>query len=380
VSKFTQLTLIQFRNYRQAVFDFNQQIIGIAGPNGSGKTNLLDAIYYLCFTRSYFARPDSKNALQGSDGFRLEGQVRISVAPAKENKISILNDAVSTTDADQLLCIVRPGGKKEFLFNQLAYERFSQHIGRLPAVMIAPDDNQLITGGSEERRKFIDTILSQTDADYLQHLILYNKILQQRNALLKSRQPLSQISAVLSVLDQQLCHEAAPLFEKRKACLKILLPAVLQKYLVIAGKEEGLQIEYNSPLFSGKLETILKNSLSSDLQLQRTTKGVHRDDLDISLDGLPFKVLASQGQRKSLLFALKLASYDYIAAEKNVIPVLLLDDVFEKLDQDRMINLLRQVTEQTDGQIFITDTHAERLHSAFEQLQKDFQLIELSGK
>ncbi|GAB3350478.1 DNA replication and repair protein RecF [Arachidicoccus ginsenosidivorans] len=394
MSKFTRLTLIQFRNYQQAAFDFKQQIIGIAGPNGSGKTNLLDAIYYLCFTRSYFARPDSKNALHGTEGFRLEGEVAIADTAHKayqdivgDGDVKDDKDVKETKDAalttltkpirDQLLCIVRPGGKKEFLFNQVAYDRFSQHIGRLPAVMIAPDDSQLIMGGSEERRKFIDTILAQTDPEYLQHLIHYNKILQQRNALLKSGQPLSQIQPVLSVLDQQLCHQGAPLFEKRKACLHDLLPAVLSKYQVIAGKAEGLHIKYHSALFADNLELLLKNSLGADLQMQRTTKGIHRDELVITLDGLQFKTLASQGQRKSLLFALKLASYDYIARVKQVIPILLLDDVFEKLDEDRMINLLGQVTDQAKGQIFITDTHAARLKTAFEKLEKDYQLIEL---
>lgn len=380
MSHFTHLSLIQFRNYQQAAFDFEQRIIGIAGPNGSGKTNLLDAIYYLCFTRSYFSRPDSKNALHGTDGFRLEGSVDPS---GNYNQ----QDETTPKELSHIVCIVRPGDKKEFLFDQVAYARFSEHMGRLPAVMIAPDDSSLITGGSEERRKFIDTILSQTDGQYLQNLIQYNKILQQRGALLKSAQQQtgpnhqpqsqSQIEGVLSVLDQQLCQVATPIFNARKAFLDLFIPSVLEGYTAIAGKAEPVGLSYDSHLLRDSMAHLLQNSRQRDFMLQRTTKGIHRDDLVILLEDLPFKSLASQGQRKSLLFALKLASYYYIAARKKTPPILLLDDVFEKLDAERMLNLLKQVARQLQGQVFITDTHSERLKAAFSQLDQSYQLIEL---
>lgn len=370
MSHFTRLQLIQFRNYRQAAFEFKQRIIGIAGPNGSGKTNLLDGIYYLCLTRSYFSRPDSKNALHGQTGFRLEGDVRI--APGFD--LTGTDDEVSS-----IICIVRPGDKKEFLFDQVAYERFSEHMGRLPVVMIAPDDSTLITGGSEERRKFIDTILSQTDRTYLQNLIQYNKVLQQRNALLKSNPGSGQTDSLLSVLDQQLVHFAVPLFETRKAFLADFIPMVLEGYTNIAGKPESVTLSYDSHLLTHDLATLLKETLQRDLTLQRTTRGIHRDELTMQLEALPFKSLASQGQRKSLLFALKLASYYYIAAKKSTPPILLLDDVFEKLDADRMLNLLKQVAGGLQGQVFITDTHSDRLQTAFEELGQRCQLIELTA-
>ena len=366
MSIFTSLSLVQYRNYSRASYRFDQRIVAIAGPNGSGKTNLLDALYYLCFTRSYFSRPDSKNALHGTQGFRLEAKVQ-QTGPAQ--------------NTDELLCIVRPTGKKEFLFNQAAYERFSDHIGRIPAIMIAPDDATLITGGSEERRKFTDQVLSQTDHAYLSLLIRYNKILQQRNALLKSGQSIAQIAGVLQVLDQQLNHTAQPLFEKRKVFFADFIPEVVQQYEAIAGSEakEALSLHYESQLLTADLDLLLTKSLERDLFLQRTTKGIHRDDLDITLDDQPFKSQASQGQRKSLLFALKLAAYYYIARQKNTPPVLLLDDIFEKLDQDRMLNLLSQVATRIKGQVFITDTHSSRLKAAFEQLAEPYQLIALKG-
>ena len=370
MSQFTHLSLIQFRNYQSASFSFKERIVGIAGANGSGKTNLLDAIYYLCFTRSYFSRPDSKNALHGTDGFRLEGQIK-----AIEGK----EGGALGTDIGQVVCIVRPGDKKEILVNQVGYERFSEHIGRLPAVMIAPDDSVLITGGSEERRKFIDTILSQTDAQYLSKLIDYNKILQQRNAWLKSAAHQgTQDAGLLAVLDQQLCQVAAPIYEARKAFVASFIPSVIQEYQAIAGKSEWLALHYDSPLSKNSMKALLDKNRERDFYLQRTTQGVHRDDLSISLEELPFKSIGSQGQRKSLLFALKLASYYYIAERKQNPPILLLDDVFEKLDQDRMLNLLKQVTLKLKGQVFITDTHKERLESAFEALQEPCQLIELT--
>lgn len=368
MSHFSHLSLIQFRNYRQAAFDFKQRIIGIAGPNGSGKTNLLDALYYLCFTRSYFSRPDSKNALHGAEGFRLEGCISMKgdfILPDSDSQVPIV-------------CIVRPGDKKEFLYNQVAYERFSEHMGRMPAVMIAPDDSSLITGGSEERRKFVDTILSQTDPTYLQNLIQYNKILQQRNALLKSAQGQGAAQEVLSVLDQQLCQKAEPIYEARKVFFRDFIPAAIEEYTSIAGVSENIGLSYESSLLRDNMGNLLRQSRERDFMLQRTTRGVHRDDLMITLEEFPFKSLASQGQRKSMLFALKLASYYYIAVRKNTPPVLLLDDVFEKLDADRMLNLLKQVVEQLQGQVFITDTHSERLKAAFEELGQTYQLIELT--
>lgn len=359
VSHFTNIQLTQFRNYDYRSFDFNDRVVGICGPNGSGKTNLLDAIYYLCFTRSYFSKPDARNAQHGTDGFRLEGLVQ------------------DGEQQDQLVCILRETGKKEFSINKEVYKKFSGHIGRFPCVMIAPDDAELITGGSEERRKFIDTILSQTEPGYLKQLIDYNKILAQRNSLLKNAQGQMNSSDLLSVLDEQLVRAGDPIYTTRKRFLKVFIPAVLEQYEGIAGKAEALEMTYQSPLDKGDFKQLLTQSRDKDYYRQRTTVGIHKDELLLQMEALPFKQLASQGQRKSLLFALKLAEYFFIGKVKQKPPVLLLDDVFEKLDAGRMLNLLKKVCQQLSGQIFISDTHPERLGEAMAALDQSHQLIQL---
>ena len=356
-----EISLLQFKNYTQCSFRFDKRIIGICGNNGVGKTNLLDAIYYLCFTKSYFSRSDQSNVLRGAAGFRIEGQFD--------------QDGVGTS----VVCILRPTGKKEFLADGIPYEKFSRHIGRLPCVIIAPDDIQIITGASEERRRFLDALLSQLDPVYLQDLIEYNKVLQQRNGFLKTltERRLTD-KGLLDVYDEQLVARGTRLFDRRVVFLKELLPLAARFYAQIAGAEEPLTLAYDSQLFHGQFRELLRQGLEKDLYLQRTGSGIHRDDIDIGFAGVPFKTMASQGQRKSLLFALRLAEYEILRREKGFPPMLLLDDVFEKLDEQRLHNLLDKVCLQGDGQIFITDTHPERISREMERIAADWQLITLS--
>jgi len=352
--------LVQFKNYPQRSFSFGERIIGISGNNGVGKTNLLDAIYYLCFTKSYFSKSDQQTVQTGSQGFRAEG---CFARDGKDQKV---------------VCIVRESAKKEFSLNGENYEKFSAHVGKFPCVMIAPDDVQIIAGGSEERRRFLDALISQLDAKYLQQLIEYNKILQQRNGFLKSIAERKQTDlSLLDVYDEQILPPAAYIFEQRKAWLKTILPLVNEFYARIAGIKEPLVPKYESQLLHGSFKLLLKQYRDKDILLQRTLTGIHKDDIDISLDGQPFKNLASQGQRKSLLFALKLAEYETLSKSKGFAPILLLDDVFEKLDELRMHNLLDWVCVQNQGQVFITDTHRDRISSALDKLSVMHQLIEL---
>ncbi len=359
------LSLVQFKNYQEGRFDFNQRIIGIFGKNGVGKTNLLDAIHYLCFTRSYFSRQDQINARQGEQGFRIEGEL-------------VLHDKL-----EKAVCILRETGRKEFLINDAGYERFSLHIGRYPCVIIAPDDAVLITGGSEERRKFIDSLLSQLDNTYLQQLIVYGKILQQRNSLLRSMaEQTHRDESLLDVLDEQLVAPAQYIFKKRKEFLVSFLPLVKHCYHEIAGDSvvpvpELIHLFYESELLLDDFPSLLKANRQKDLFTQRSNSGIHRDDLDIQLSSQAFKNIASQGQRKSLLFALKLAELDVLRKEKGFAPLLLLDDVFEKLDESRAANLLKKVCVENEGQVFITDTNGERLSSHLDVLGSEYQLLEL---
>jgi DNA replication and repair protein RecF len=275
---------------------------------------------------------------------------------------------------------MRETGKKEVLLDGEPYGRFSKHIGKFPCVMIAPDDVVLITGGSEERRKYIDSILSQLDEEYLQKLIEYNKVLQQRNSLLRQLAENSNNDTnLLDVLDMQLALPGQVLYEKRKTFIANLLPLVKHYYNHIAAHKEETALKYESALHKEPLARLLLQSREKDLLLQRSTAGIHKDDLDILLTGQPFKLIASQGQRKSLLFALRLAEFEVLKKVKGFSPLLLLDDVFEKLDDNRMHNLLQWVCGQNDGQVFITDTHCDRLKEALTKMKTAFSIEELKA-
>jgi DNA replication and repair protein RecF len=363
------ISLVQFKNYGQAGFDFAERITGICGLNGSGKTNLLDAIYYLCFTKSYFSGSDAQLVKKDCAGFRISG-----------NFIGAGN-----TD-HEVTAILRENGKKEVSWDGDVYPRVSAHIGKLPAVVIAPDDVEIITGGSEGRRKLADAMLCQLDEAYLNHLMAYNKILQQRNSLLKqmAENP-SMPPGVLEILDEQLAARGAFIFEKRKEVLQPFLEKATEHYSRIAGKQDDISLVYESQLSSAdqamaikdRFLLLLRQNTGRDKALQRTTSGIHRDDLQFYMMGQPFKQTASQGQRKSLLFALKLTEFEWLEKSKGFPPILLLDDVFEKLDDNRMQNLLTEVCLEKQGQVFITDTHEDRLKESLEKIRVPFGLISL---
>lgn len=357
---FQDISLFQFKNYLAQQFQFEQRIVCICGRNGIGKTNLLDAIYYLCFTKSYFVRNDQVNVLKGTEGFRIEATLNW------EN------------DQHKVTCILRENGKKEFLWDQQPYEKFAFHIGKLPCVIIAPDDIALITEGSEERRKFIDGMIAQISPDYLIDLIQYNKILAQRNSLLKSATPQTVNISLLEIYDEQLIPLGENIFAARKKFLADFLPRVGNFYQEITQVEEDITLQYQSKLFTQSLKDLIKDNQQKDILLQRTNGGIHKDDLQFSLFDQPFKQIASQGQRKSLLFALKMAEFEMLQQHKGFAPILLMDDVFEKLDEHRMHHLLEWVCKQKDSNIFITDTHVERIRSHFNQLNQSVQIIQLS--
>ncbi len=354
------LQLIQFKNYSQQTFRFEGAVTAITGANGIGKTNVLDAIHYLSFTKSYFQSGDGLNVQHGMQGFRINGTFTLS---DEELSASI---------------VLRENGKKEVNCNGAPYEKFSHHIGRFPCVMIAPDDVELIIGGSEMRRSFLDTVLSQIDAVYLKQLITYNKVVQQRNSFLKScAQTQTRNDALLDVLDDQLIAAGNYIFTTRNGFLPGFNEQVLQFYSSIAGKAEPVAVTYESKLLEQPFELLLQQSREKDYLLQRTSNGVHRDDLYFSMNDEPFKQTASQGQRKSLLFSLKLAEAEVLKQQKGFAPLLLLDDVFEKLDAERMHNLLNYVCSQFGGQVFLTDTHPQRMKTAFAEMNIPLQLIEL---
>jgi DNA replication and repair protein RecF len=355
------ISVFQFKNYLDKRVDFHPRINGICGKNGAGKTNLLDAIHYLCFTKSYFSRVDLNNVLHDKMGFRIEANFELFDAPEKA------------------ICILRESGRKEFFINGEPYERFSQHIGRYPCVVIAPDDAQLITGDSKERRSFLDSIIAQADAEYLKQLIIYKKVLDQRNSHLKNvAESGNKNESLLDVLDEQLIKPGDFIFNKRKDFLISFLPTTVRLYHEISGQPEEINLFYESELLEASFEELMNTNRAKDYFSQRTNSGIHRDDLDIRLGNQSFKSIASQGQRKSLLFALKLAELEVLKKEKKFFPLLLLDDIFEKLDEDRIENLLRKVCIENEGQVFITDTNTDRLKNSLETIGAEFKMIQLA--
>lgn len=359
--KLQNIILTQFRNYVQQSFHFKDRVVGICGKNGSGKTNLLDAIYYLSFSKSYFSRADAANVHHGLMGFRLEGNYQLH-------------------DTNQnLVFILRENNRKELTLNEETYKRFSDHIGKFSCVMIAPDDISIISGSSEERRKLIDTIISQFNKSYLLLLIDYQKLLQQRNAILKQYAETGQIDeSLIEILDQQLCRKGDQLFKDRKEFLAGYLVLVAEIYSKIAGDSDQITLVYESQLLQQNMESIFHINKQKDRLLQRTNAGIHKDDIVFKMQDQVFKNEASQGQRKSLLFALKLAEWQILKEQKGYTPILLLDDVFEKLDEKRMYQLLHWVCTESDGQVFITDTHSDRLKEQLSETNTAFQLIEIN--
>ena len=342
-----KITLLQFRNYNSAVFDFTAPVTCITGANGSGKTNLLDAVYYLCYTKSYFSAYQQNCAQNGTDGFRVTGAFNFD---GRQEAISCKWQA----------------GKKEVFNNDVLYEKITDHIGRYSAVMIAPDDIELVNGGSELRRKWVDGILSQVDKNYLEKLIRYQRLLLQRNAWLKLQavKP-AKDNTELEYYDTGLAEDGTYIFEHRRAFLAAFIPLLTDFYHQLVKGKESITVVHTSDLVQKPLAAWLHQGLEHDLRYQRTLRGIHRDDWDFRLNGMQLKQFGSQGQKKSFLFALKLAQYAYLRKAQGHLPILLLDDIFEKLDQDRMEALLHIIRSDGFGQVILTDTHPERIKQAF---------------
>jgi len=314
------------------------------GNNGVGKTNLLDAIHYLSFCKSFFNPIDSQNIRHTEGFFMLQGWFE------KEG------------EAYELHCALKRNQKKVFKKNKREYERLSEHLGQFPLVMISPSDNELIHGSSELRRKFIDSIISQYDKAYLDSLIAYNQTLKQRNALLKQFQEKQSFDGeTLDIFDDQLIFHGKLLLEKRLAFLKIFIPLFNQFYHYISNSLEKVSLVYESSLGERDYKQTLMSSLTRDRAQCFTSIGPHKDDLDFQLESYSLKRFASQGQQKSYLLALKLAQFEFIKSQKAIKPLLLLDDVYDKLDEQRFSRLLELVSGDEFGQVFITDTHPERM-------------------
>lgn len=355
-----KISLVNFKNIVSQSFDFEKKINCFVGNNGIGKTNVLDAIYYLSFTKSYFNAVATQNIRHGETFFMIEGDY-------------LLNDR-----NEKIVCSLKKGHKKVLKRNGKNYDKFSEHIGQLPLVIISPADRDLVTEGSDTRRKFIDGVISQQNKLYLKDLLAYNKVLSQRNALLKYFAANRTFDALnLSVYDDQLSEYGTRIYEVRKSFLEQFIPIFNEKYEIISGDKEKVNLNYKSQLHDLAMKDLLSKSLEKDRVIQYTTSGIHKDDLSFEIGDYPIKKFGSQGQQKSYLIALKLAQFDFIKQQSNATPILLLDDIFDKLDEHRVSQIIDLVNNNEFGQIFITDTHVGRTENILKQGDKAYQIFEL---
>jgi DNA replication and repair protein RecF len=359
------LSLIQYKNNEQSQLNFSDRINIFVGDNGAGKTNILDAIYYLSFCKSPFRVNDSQNILHDKSFFTITGEYLTS-----ENSL------------EKVLVNYENGGKKHFKRNDKEYERLADHIGEFPLVIISPADSILINGSSEERRKYIDSVISQFDKAYLQTLLHYNKIIQQRNALLKTLHDQPQVDkTIIEALNSKLNQYGTIIFEKRKAFLEDFIPLIQVYYQFISNEKEIANVSYRSQLHTNPLSKLLVEHFNKELILKYTTVGIHRDDIEFEINGFPIRSYGSQGQQKSFLIALKIAQFEYTYKMKKYKPLLLLDDIFDKLDYHRVKQLMKLVSRNEFGQIFISDTNQERIEHVFAQIEVDKRIFEvIKGK
>jgi DNA replication and repair protein RecF len=354
------IKLRNFKNFTENELEFSPKINAFVGQNGVGKTNMLDAVHYLALTKSYLNYSDALNIQFEADFFSLEG----------------LFEREDTSDV--IFCAVQRDKAKLFKKNSKAYDRISDHIGQFPVVMISPYDIDLIKEGSDVRRKFIDNIISQSNKEYLQNLIRYNRVLTQRNTLLKYFYQNNTFDKVsLEIYDEELIHLGEFIHQERKNWIHEFLPIFQEFYQVLSQGNEVVNIVYQSQLSNHSFENLLKENLLKDKSAQYTTQGIHKDDMDLNILNYPVKKFGSQGQQKSYLISLKLAQFEIIQKNLGITPLLLLDDIFDKLDESRVEQLIKLVNEDRFGQIFISDTHPERTEEIIKKINSDSKIFRL---
>ena len=355
-----KLSLFNYKNFSEANFDFDNKINCFVGKNGIGKTNVLDAIYHLAIGKSYFNPLAVQNIKHNEEFFVIDGQFE------KQERL------------EQIVCSLKKGNKKILKRNGKVYDKFSDHIGFIPLVIISPADNDLIIEGSETRRKFIDSVISQLDTNYLTQLIQYHKIISQRNALLKYF-ALNQVfeTDTLYIYNEQLNVLGQNIFEKRKYFLEEFVPIFNKHHQNITNSEETVQIKYESHLFDKNLKSHLEENINKDRMLHYTSVGIHKDDLLFEIDNFPIKKFGSQGQQKSFLIALKLAQFEFVKKQSGENPILLFDDIFDKLDEFRVQKIVSMVDNDDFGQIFISDTHLERTENIVKSTHQSYKVFNL---
>ena len=355
-----KITILNYKNISDKTFHFSATINCFTGNNGIGKTNLLDAIYHLAMGKSYFSSNALQNIRHNEEFYLIEGLFE------------------SEQRQEQIVCSLKKGQKKVLKHNGKAYERIADHLGKYPMVLISPADRDLITEGSETRRKFLDSVIAQTDREYVELLLRYNRLLLQRNTLLKQMaEPGITTTETLYIYDQQLAPIGQLIYQKRSDFMQLYQPQFSKQYSYIAGKAEAVSLHYHSALHHNSLAALLHENYSKDLSAQYTTAGIHKDDLLFEIEGYPIKKYGSQGQQKSFLIALKLSQYELLKQQLQKKPIVLLDDIFDKLDDSRVTQLVQLVTQGHFGQLFITDTHKDRTEAVVQQIGLPYEMIEV---
>lgn len=354
------LSLLNYKNFETVTFQFDSKINCLVGNNGVGKTNILDAIYHLSFGKSYFNPITSQNIKHGEDFFVIEGNY------------------IKSNRDEKIIISAKRGQKKIIKRNAKPYQRFSEHIGFLPLVIISPADRDLIIEGSDTRRKFIDGVISQGDSQYLQSLLNYNKVLTQRNSLLKYfAVNHTHNQSTLDIYNEQMHELGSYIFNKRKEFLGEFIPIFSKRYQSISNSNEIINLSYKSQLQEKDLLSLLKENTQKDKLSQYSNYGTHKDDLVFEIDEHPIKKFGSQGQQKSYLIALKLAQFDFMKAHNKVNPILLMDDIFDKLDEQRVEQIISLVDNEDFGQLFISDTHADRTESVIKRVHQSYEMFKL---
>lgn len=354
------LSLLNYKNFETVSFQFDSKINCLVGNNGVGKTNVLDAIYHLSFGKSYFNPLTVQNIKHGEEFFVIEGNY------TKKNR------------EEKIIVSAKRGHKKVIKRNGKSYNRFSEHIGFLPLVIVSPTDRDLIIEGSDTRRKFIDGVISQGDSNYLQTLLNYNKVLTQRNSLLKYFAINNTYNQeTLDIYNLQLHDLGTTIFEKRKEFLEEFMPIFLKRYQSISNSKESVTLTYKSQLNEKELLVLLEENSAKDKITQYSNYGIHKDDLNFEIEEHPIKKFGSQGQQKSYLIALKLAQFDFIKAHSKVNPILLMDDIFDKLDELRVAQIISLVKNEDFGQLFISDTHSNRTENVIKKIHQSYKMFKL---
>ncbi|MBO4328537.1 MAG: DNA replication/repair protein RecF [Bacteroidales bacterium] len=358
-----ELRLANFKNCESAELAFSEKVNCLVGLNGAGKTNVLDAIYYLSFCKSFFNAADKLNIRHDQDFFSIHGVY-----------------GFDDKEDEWVSCVQKRDSKKSFKRNKKEYDRLADHIGRIPLVMISPYDRDLINEGSDLRRKFLDGVISQFDPQYLAALLKYNRALLQRNMLLRQFAESRHFDAdLLALWDDQLCVAADDLHDKRGRFLEEFRPIFQHYYEVVSGGREQVAVDYQSRLDGKPLRQLLQESLPQDRASCYTNVGIHKDDLEFQLDGHPLKKFGSQGQQKSFVVSVRLAQFEYNYQKIGYKPILLLDDIFDKLDDQRVMKLVRLVGDDHFGQVFITDTQRQRVERLFDDTEIQHRIFEVTS-